>query len=179
MPTTYKCLATSTVSGTGSLTFSNIPQTYQDLAIHMSIRVNNASQNYQNVSIRPDSNATDGRAQFVTLGSTNAGSTTSTTSSGTSQIWQLPAPTSNNTINGFGFVSTNWLYIPFYLNTLFFKQGWMQVGTIRPNQSAVSQVYASGNYYSENGGAIDSLLIQFNSDAESGTIVSLYGIALP
>jgi hypothetical protein len=46
MPTTYEPIATTSVSGTGTITFSSIPQTYTDLRLIVNTISTNSQQQY-------------------------------------------------------------------------------------------------------------------------------------
>lgn len=108
-----------TLSGTASsITFNNIPQTFTDLKIVVSVRMSNASTlGYTTFRFNGDSAST--LQSYTYLDSNNGSSPFSARA--TSTPWFLNTPAANSTSNTF---SNSEIYIPNY-SSANFKQGIM------------------------------------------------------
>ncbi len=81
MPVTYKKIASVTVTGatTADMDFQNIPTTYDDLLLKVSVRCNRASANFDDFLVKFNNSSANFSTRYLTgNGSTAASSTTST-----------------------------------------------------------------------------------------------------
>lgn len=127
MANTFVKIGSVTVGsgGSGTISFSSIPQTYTDLQLFMSLRTSNAS-NQDQVNVRFNGNSTAGIYSWMRLA--GEGTTASTASGSGNNLEVNWAPSATQTSNTFGQHS---FYIPNY--------------TVSQNKSMSIEIVSEGN----------------------------------
>lgn len=171
MAATYTLIASNTVSssGTTSVTFSSIPQTYTDLALRISYRGNNAGSWQGFLSLRPNSVSGTSNTYLTGTGSSAQSFRSTQFYSILENTGTYSADSLVNTANTFS--SIEW-YIPNYTGT----------ATKQISGFGVSEENATGTYmsvsanYSSSTSAITSLLLRDLNGMYAGSSFYLYGI---
>lgn len=138
MATTYQVLASTTVGSSGSSTieFTSIPQTYTDLVLRLSARTNEAGQGRSYVRHRFNSSSTTSYGYlwfFGYDGNTVVGNGDTALNAG----HVIVVPASNATTSTFGNTE---LYIPNYTSTSKFKA----YSNIHVSENNTSSIYLVG-----------------------------------
>lgn len=171
MPTpTYRLISSTTLDATNStVTFSNIPQTYNDLYLVLAVR-DSASQNW-GAGSRVWLNSYVGSGNWRYSVDSNGTSVNYTTENniGWFRVGQPPAATATAAV-----YSNDWLYLPGY--TLNYQKPMYSKGAAA--SGTLTEGYLiSGGGYSNIAVPVTSLSVQSNSGAfVAGSTFSLYGI---
>ena len=168
MATTMKLIAKQTLgSDTASVTFSGIPQTYDDLVVSISQRNSNATGGGGSVGIRMDINDLTTNRSWMRLA---CGGTTAYSDSGTTTLVGV-SPAANATANTFGNME---IYFPNYAGS---SNKSFSVSDVVENNSATSnQITLIAGLWSSTA-AITKL--SFNTTSGSlvtGSSFYLYGV---
>ena len=179
MAVTYKCLASTTASGSANtVSFSGIPGTYRDLAVHAMIKTTSTSAgNYRDVGLRLNNNSNTGSHQWgggnIQSGSLSANESGTSVSSLTNRfVLQI----ANNESNA-GWTNL-WVYIFDYTNTSFNKTVRYDWGSCYTNQTWSYVGFYNGIYNSTSAITAMDFIVAFAGDNfRADSIFSLYGIA--
>ena len=173
MPKGMIPIFTRNISGVNNITLQNIPQTFNDLKIVMSLRCASATDSAQGAYIQ--FNGIGGTSYSgLSLRNTN-NSVSSYRSNGSNAILELDIPNSANETNIFGFVE---VYIPNYTSNLF-KQILANVAKEDNTTTGFTYNILRGNLFRANG-PITSMQIGTNITSPNfanGSTITLYGIA--
>lgn len=170
MANTYKALSTVTVGvgGVSSVTFSNIPQTYTDLVIKMSVRTTRGGTYEGGIGIGINGNTSSGYS-WRTIES--QGTSLSSNNTSYEQDWTSRIPASLTTA---GIFSNLEVYIPNYTNSN--TKSYFSDGSGENNSSTASLTLLTGSQTSSL--PITSLVIhdQSNTLLPQYSTITIYGV---
>jgi hypothetical protein len=166
MAATLKLISSTTLTSTGNVTFSSIPQTYTDLFLILNIRTNIGSY-IDDAFITFNTSATESSTSLYRTATNTLSSATAA-----SLFLRGVASGSSATASTYG---TAELYIPRYSNTSYTKQ-FFAWGGGETNDSSLTQTSMNG-YTRNSTGAITSITITCNGTPVAGSYFALYGIS--
>lgn len=176
MANTYKLITSTTLSTTSSgITFSNIPQTYSDLNLLMSIRTD-AATDFSAIFIIVNNDTTNTFPNQEGTTWIQARSGTGTSSSGYSAQGGWDPSTSVNSTNSGGDIFSNGeIYFTKY-SSVNKKHAMMQIGMeINASANAYNKIWAYSNWKTP---AITQFRVQTQANSfVAGTSFWLYGIS--
>jgi hypothetical protein len=163
-------IGTSTPSGTGTVTFSSIPSTYNDLEIVMVARSTKSAANSDLLSLflNNDTTAANYRSTYV-----QGHSSTTVTGSGTDTASPIEVAAASSPSNSAGLLIVR---IPVYKGTTFNKQMYCQSGW-RYDASSIHEVVRMCCIEWESNAAINRVdLVLASGNYVAGSEVRLYGL---
>ena len=173
MPNTYTKIASSTVGagGVASVTFSSIPQTYTDLIIKVSGRVDAASSNYQSMAMAFNAGSPASAFTQRWLIGTGGSVVSSGNYGANTTLYPFYLPAASATANTFG---NGEIYISGYSSTSNYKS--ISNDGVTENNALDVRTELGAMLWSSNN-AVTSITLYGNTNFVQYSTFTLYGIS--